>query len=474
MLAGIRPDGKAAVIRQLRENGQPAVFVGDGVNDAAALAQADLGMAVGTGTDAAIGAADLTLVGASPGGIADAIELARATMTVIRANLGWAFCYNLIALPLAALGYLNPLFAGIAMSASSLIVVANSLRLRRFTPGRRQRPGRAGRAGGGLGSRRRPAGGTPAAGVRRRAVAPGWPAELVRAAAGPVICAIVLIGLLAGWAAVHGAGTLTRVQIQVTLATVPMRAFTPQAADAIGTAQAYLVIRNLSAAPDELIAVRTPIASRVIFVRGRPRRPADPGRGPDRPGRGNPLAQPAHRRPAHRAPGTVREQADRAAHPGLPPRGPDNGRRDGHRSLHPLAAARLSGERGFPAGQQRERPLGARRDHVVAAAQHEDELVDAVVHRVGDRGVLQLRAGGVHRRPGGDEVGDRPLQRDEVQPGQAAVGGVEVAAQDERLAAAAGRGRGLGVPDHPVAGDRLPEQVRSLSASVVNLLTCSG
>ena len=142
VLAGVRPDGKAAVMRVLRECGQSAVFVGDGVNDAAALAQADLGMAIGTGTDAAIGAADLTLVGAGPGGVADAIELASATMTVIRANLGWAFCYNVIAIPLAGLGYLNPLFAGIAMSASSLIVVANSLRLRRFTPGRHPRRAR--------------------------------------------------------------------------------------------------------------------------------------------------------------------------------------------------------------------------------------------------------------------------------------------------------------------------------------------
>ena len=102
------------------------------MNDAAALAQADLGKAVGTGTDAAIGAADLTLVSGDPAAIAGAIELARATVGVIRANLAWAFGYNVIAIPLAALGYLNPVFAGIAMSASSLIVTLNSLRLRRF------------------------------------------------------------------------------------------------------------------------------------------------------------------------------------------------------------------------------------------------------------------------------------------------------------------------------------------------------
>jgi Cu+-exporting ATPase len=136
VLAGVGPAGKAEVIRQLQAAGSPAAFVGDGVNDAAALAQADLGMAAGTGTDAAIGAADLTLISGDPAAIADAIELARAAMAVIRANLAWAFGYNVIAIPLAALGYLSPLFAGIAMSASSLIVVANSLRLRGFSPGR--------------------------------------------------------------------------------------------------------------------------------------------------------------------------------------------------------------------------------------------------------------------------------------------------------------------------------------------------
>jgi P-type Cu+ transporter len=144
VLAGVRPDGKAGAVREMQAAGLPAAFAGDGVNDAAALAQADFGMAAGRGADAAIGAADLTLVRGDPAAIADAIELARATMTAIRANLAWASGYNMVAIPLAALGYLNPLFAGVAMSASSLIVVANSLRLRRFTP----RPRRIPAAGG--------------------------------------------------------------------------------------------------------------------------------------------------------------------------------------------------------------------------------------------------------------------------------------------------------------------------------------
>jgi P-type Cu+ transporter len=140
VFAGIRPDGKAAVVRRLQAAGEQVAMVGDGINDAAALAQADLGLAVGTGTDAAIGAADLTLVSGDPDGIADAILLARATLRVIYANLFWAFGYNVVVIPLAALGYLNPLFAGIAMSVSSLIVVTNSLRLRRFRPRRPARP----------------------------------------------------------------------------------------------------------------------------------------------------------------------------------------------------------------------------------------------------------------------------------------------------------------------------------------------
>ena len=140
VLAGVRPEGKVEAIRRLQSSGVTVGFVGDGVNDAAALAQADLGMAIGAGTDAAIGAADLTLVSSDPLSIVSAIKLARATMAVIRANLAWASGYNLIAIPLAALGYLNPLFAGIAMSASSLIVVANSLRLRHFHARRGPRP----------------------------------------------------------------------------------------------------------------------------------------------------------------------------------------------------------------------------------------------------------------------------------------------------------------------------------------------
>ncbi len=137
VLAGVRPAEKVTAIRRLQADGLKVALVGDGVNDAAALACADLGLAVGVGADAAIGAADLTLVSGDPASIPAAVQLARATLTVIRANLAWAAGYNLIAIPLAALGYLNPLFAGIAMAASSLIVVTNSLRLRRF----RVRPG---------------------------------------------------------------------------------------------------------------------------------------------------------------------------------------------------------------------------------------------------------------------------------------------------------------------------------------------
>lgn len=146
VFAGVQPEGKVAVLQRLRANGMRVAFAGDGLNDAAALAHADLGVAIGAATDAAIGAADLTLVGDDPSDLAKAIQLARATVRTIRANLVWASGYNVIAIPLAALGYLNPLFAGVAMSASSLIVVGNSLRLLRFEPAAARRsPAMAGR-----------------------------------------------------------------------------------------------------------------------------------------------------------------------------------------------------------------------------------------------------------------------------------------------------------------------------------------
>jgi P-type Cu+ transporter len=138
VFAGVRPEGKVGVVRELQAAGLRVAMAGDGVNDAAALAQADLGMAIGSGSDVTIGAADLTLVNCDPASIADAVLLSRATLRTIHANLTWAFGYNVIAIPLAALGYLNPLFAGLAMAGSSLVVVSNSLRLRRF---RASRPG---------------------------------------------------------------------------------------------------------------------------------------------------------------------------------------------------------------------------------------------------------------------------------------------------------------------------------------------
>jgi Cu+-exporting ATPase len=132
VLAEVLPDQKAETVRSLQDAGEHTAMVGDGINDAPALAQADLGIGIGTGTDVAIATADVVLIRGDLSGVPDAIALSIKTVKTIKQNLFWAFFYNVVLIPAAALGFLNPILAAAAMAFSSIFVVTNSLRLKRF------------------------------------------------------------------------------------------------------------------------------------------------------------------------------------------------------------------------------------------------------------------------------------------------------------------------------------------------------
>jgi Cu+-exporting ATPase len=134
VIAEILPQGKSEEVRKIQQSGKKVAFVGDGINDAPALAQADLGIAMGTGSDIAIETGNIVLMQGSPAKVFAALRLSQKTFSIIKQNLFWAFIYNIIGIPIAALGLLNPIFASLAMSMSSVSVISNSLRIKKFKP----------------------------------------------------------------------------------------------------------------------------------------------------------------------------------------------------------------------------------------------------------------------------------------------------------------------------------------------------